>query len=460
MARRKRTTNQGTERFALFPFYVIALLFSADLFFSNSSPSTTPAIADRLIAIRSSRSAPLHPYRYIATACVLSRDASTQLPEFIVRNYLAGIDHFYIYGDDSDDDHAERSRLEAVLEQFARIVTYLPHGRLLPLDEEDPEAYVQMRVYRHCAETFGATTRWMAFIDSDEIFETDDLSSLQPQAEKRGTHAFLHDVLEAYRRFPVLCIRWRSVLTNGRVIPSQSTLLDAHPLSCTKIVNNTIKLSLRKTILQPHHLNFSKTPRLDVAIHKGFRFNYPYQKFHCIWGQGASLTPPIYLAHYWSRSVFEYLQKIVRGRPRANVPPRSLIDLIKREQVCIPDRNTSVDSDRVAVVRSLLDSFTVDPVPTLAPTAVQHFLSVLDDTEDQELCLDRIRNLLKKLSFGYTLSTVLYCNSVGESPACTKKSSMTSDFEWPFAWVEYLQDCNTVVDENDVFIPAVKESSA
>lgn len=368
-----------------------------------------------------------------------------------MRNYLAGIDHFYIYGDDSSDE--EQTRTNSVITNFSPLVTYLPRGRLLPVDAENSTNYVQMRVYRHCLSTFGPTTHWMAFIDADEMFETDILAQLQPIRRLRGAHAFMHDVLEAHERFPVLCIRWRTVLTNGRIQPAkrEMPLLDAHAVSCEPVINNTIKLSLRKTILQPRFVNLTATPRLDVALHKGFKMNRPLHKFNCLWGTGATLTPPIYLAHYWSRSLYEYVQKIARGRPRKGVPARALLDLVKREQVCTPDPNTVIDSSRKAVVRGFGDVFAKVGNTPIDTDAARDYLESLEKTDDAELCVQRIRTLVGKMVDGYTLSTPLYCEQNGASKACGK-SEGGDKFGWPFVWSEFLQICDGDIDEDRLFI--------
>ncbi len=123
---------------------------------------------ERLLSQRRSRSSPTKYSKYTVSVCVVVRESSSILPEFIVRNYISGVDHFFIYGDDNNGE--ELSRAKRIATVFQRIVTYLPQGRNFPKDEEDPEHYVQMRIYRHCLATFGSQTHWMAFIDSDEFF--------------------------------------------------------------------------------------------------------------------------------------------------------------------------------------------------------------------------------------------------------------------------------------------------
>ncbi len=406
---------------------------------------------EKLYEERLTHSSIKYPEQHIVSACVLIRDASSILPEFFIRNYLAGVDHFFVYGDDSIED--ELRRVEGVLTGFRRIVTYLPRGRLLPEDPEDAKAYVQMRVYRHCAATFGEKTRWMAFIDADEFFETDELAKLQPRRRARGRYAFLHDVLKMHDNHPVLCVRWRSILTNGRVMPPSRDvpLSDAFPIPCAIRVNNTIKLSLRKTILKPALLDLNATPSLDVALHKGFRLKPPMHRFHCIWGPGSKITPPIYLAHYWSRSLYEYVRKIGRGRPRSGVPSRTLTDLIDRERVCVPDVTSDIDPERREVIRRYVMLLNRVEQPSLSSSTVEQLLENQESNDDSMLCDGRVLALLHHMAKGYTLSTNQYCKQMSASPACSRIIE-TKQEPQPFVWMEYIQQCNRELDSNKLFV--------
>ena len=60
-----------------------------------------------------------------------------------------------------------------------------------------------MRVYRHCAGTFGTATQWMAFIDIEEIFESGQLTAIQPNAALRSQNAFLYSVLSSHDDRPI-----------------------------------------------------------------------------------------------------------------------------------------------------------------------------------------------------------------------------------------------------------------
>lgn len=439
MMRLSRQLLLGLQKNWLVPVIIILFLYHR--------PQPPNSIYDQLYQRRLTQSIPTYPENFIVSACVLIRDASTILPEFLVRNYLSGVDHFYIYGD--DNTHDELTRVQTVLTHFERIITYLPSGRLLPDDSEDTKTYVQMRIYRHCAATFGDTTRWMAFIDADEFFETDQLSSFQPRIRDRGRYAFLHHILKIHDNHPVLCIRWRSVLTNGRVMPPPRhvPLSDAFSIPCALRVNNTMKLSLRKTILKPAYLDFVKTPSVDVALHKGFRLKPPYHRFHCVWGPGSKISPPVYLAHYWSRSLYDYVQKIARGRPRSGVPSRTLSDLIEREKVCIPDLSSIIDLERRKMIRRYSTIFETVEQPSLSSSAVEQLLQVQQSNNDSTLCSGRVVTLLRHMVDGFTISRDEYCKQVGTSPTCSSGDEYQS-----LLWMEYIQQCDSELDSDKIFV--------
>ncbi|CAN8071090.1 unnamed protein product [Agarophyton chilense] len=294
------------------------------------------------------------------------------MPEFLIRNYGAGVDHFYIYGDDGDNPE-EMKRMLQILKWLDGLVTYIPHGRAAPEDVEDPKSYVQMRMYRHCLQKFGASSKWMTFIDTDEFFETHALQQIEIDPSKRYKRAFLHDILEKYDFLPVLCVRWKSSLTNGRIVPPKfgESLHDLFPRTCRILVGDNGHLSARKTILQPRYVDLNLSPRYDEGIHKGFIFRGPGLRTNvtCKAHLGKKLEPPIHLVHYWSRDLSSFLRKIRRGRPRETVPTRTLYDLFERESMCEAEHMSSSADIRHEHISALLRSFPVSYKSTVDPAS-------------------------------------------------------------------------------------------
>lgn len=95
------------------------------------------------------------PY-YLAMSTIFRNEAD-YLAEWIELHRVAGVEHFFLYDNLSDDD------CEGVLEPYVRegIVT-LVHWPVHPRG--------QMPAYTHCVTEFGRLARWIAFVDADEFF--------------------------------------------------------------------------------------------------------------------------------------------------------------------------------------------------------------------------------------------------------------------------------------------------
>ncbi len=164
------------------------------------------------------------------------------------------------------------------------------------------------------------------------------------------------------------------------------------------------------------------------------------------------MEPPLYLAHYWSRSLWDYIQKIERGRPRRGVRSRSVRDLLKREAACEPDDKTRVDSARKDFLRSFGNVLKMFKDKPLSVPFIEKFIGSVGGTEDAVLCTERLRALLYRLATGYTLSPGQYCEQVRDSPVCSKPQTEHVQHVWPFAWVEFIKSCKHSLDEDELFV--------
>jgi hypothetical protein len=197
------------------------------------------------------------------SACCIVRDAGDILHEFIIRNFLAGVDHFYFY-----DDSSEFDNLGSLLSPFAHLVTILrPPSQaefLSMAGMKSQGQYIlnhpQQMAYWHCYQTFGKNSTWMVSLDSDEFFETFDPSTLISDLELLARIPFMHTHLKKVEKlFPSQTARWNTVLSNGRILPpkpSCDSISRAYSSTCGS--NDNIsdesqagELYSAKTVLQP-----------------------------------------------------------------------------------------------------------------------------------------------------------------------------------------------------------------
>lgn len=292
------------------------------------------------------------------TACVMIKDATPLMPEFIARNQLAGVDHF-VFMDDSEAGSFEE--LHRVLEPASDVVTLLRVNRNDGAFERQRgwSSASQINSLLECAEAVRGGTTWIAFIDADEFFEASDAfanSTMFNLVEEPRTPFMKRFLMEAERNVskPAVCVRWRSVLTNGMVTapPCGVTLGSYFPQVCNVTGGDGHPLARRKAIVRASYLDTIGTPRDDSYGHVGYRFLHPFTSYQCM----ADPAPvEISIVHYWSMSVVDYLRKIARGRPRRSLEQRTMFDLLWREQICdraVQDKSTSL---RVSAVQDEID---------------------------------------------------------------------------------------------------------
>ena len=90
----------------------------------------------------------------LSVVAILKNEAP-YLKEWIEYHLLAGVDHFYLYDNDSPDNQVE------VVKPFvaAGLVDYMPA----------PGKFMQMQTYNDAFKRFKFFSRYMAFIDGDEF---------------------------------------------------------------------------------------------------------------------------------------------------------------------------------------------------------------------------------------------------------------------------------------------------
>ena len=89
------------------------------------------------------------------SVCAIYKNEARYLAEWLEFHLLAGVEHFFLYNNDSTDDHREV------------LAPYLRAGVATLTDW--PESPAQIPAYNHCLETNRHDWRWIAFIDLDEF---------------------------------------------------------------------------------------------------------------------------------------------------------------------------------------------------------------------------------------------------------------------------------------------------
>ncbi|CAD5166000.1 unnamed protein product, partial [Musa acuminata subsp. malaccensis] len=216
---------------------------------------TLPSVAHHEILSPSRRQG-----RHTMCVCTMVRNQARFLPEWIIYHSRLGVERWFIYDNDSDDD------TEQVLESMDASSDYNVTRHLWPWVK------TQEAGFAHCALRARGHCRWVGFIDVDEFLYL-------------PTNVTLHDVLRNYSRKPrigELRIACHSFGPSGRrTVPSEGVMAG---YTCRLSAPERHKSIVRPEVLNPslinvvHHFHLKDGMRY-VNMEKGLIVinHYKYQ---------------------------------------------------------------------------------------------------------------------------------------------------------------------------------------
>lgn len=235
--------------------------------------------------------------------CLIAKDENVYLKEWLDYHILVGVEHFWIYDNESNVPLAK-----TIKEYIDRgWVTVNPiHGKA-----------VQLYAYDHCIHEYGQYSKWIGFIDTDEFIVPKTTSDLK---------VFLKEY-EAYAGLSISSLFYASGGNQtrplcGQIIGYQTRTPEA--LSKNRFI---------KSIVQPDRVVFPISPHSFMYKEGEFCVNenmarVDSQFFPCN-------VQKIQLNHYYTRSAQEWKEKKIRGRGDSGDPYEddAWVDLNKNSTV-------------------------------------------------------------------------------------------------------------------------------
>lgn len=253
--------------------------------------------------------------KYNVSICAIFKNEAPYLREWIEFNHLVGIEHFYLYNNNSEDDY------EAILEP------YIEKGLVTLV--QWPYQQKQMESYKDCIEKYSGETKWLGFIDIDEFVvpkSTDNVYNFLRKFENRGA----------------VDIYWRLYGSSGLI-----------ERDLTGLVTEDFKVCWEK---------YCDIGKCFYNTAFGFDFNSERNSclHHWFWAnhKGTNLPPvnifghicignrnvvnksdfPIQINHYFTKSYREYAAKRAKGDVYFKINPHDEEYFYEHEMKC-----TSVD---------------------------------------------------------------------------------------------------------------------
>ena len=234
----------------------------------------------------------------LAVVAILKNEGH-YLKEWLDYHLLAGVDHFYLYDNDSPDNQAEVAKpyVEAGLVDYI----YFP-GKLM-----------QLSAYNDAVKKFKFQNRYMAFIDCDEF--------IFPKSNRNITEV-VDEILSCDPNAAGLAINWQLYGSNGQDKADYSKgVLERFTFRAPKELKVTLTPSGHicgnthiKTIANPRTIDFIPNPHFAVYFEDFYSVNENADSLKPIDRNEPVTAEKIVINHYYTKSFEEFYIKQNRGR--------------------------------------------------------------------------------------------------------------------------------------------------
>lgn len=212
-------------------------------------------------------------YKTNVSICAIFKDEAMFLAEWIEYHLLIGVEHFYLY-DNNSCDNPERV-LKSYIEKG--LVTYTKWP--LTVDQ-------QLKAYEHFFGNFKHETQWIGFLDIDEFLNKKNIS----------------DWLKGFIKYPCVAIYWLQFGSNQRKEHDKKLLTIEQYTSCWPSLSNLSKCFCNnnydfKKLYSPHVFSIKLNGLFQIPAINQFK------KF-ILFGlhRGANEEFEICINHYWNKA--------------------------------------------------------------------------------------------------------------------------------------------------------------
>ena len=254
--------------------------------------------------------------KYKVVICAIFKNEAAYLKEWIEFHKIVGVEHFYLYNNNSEDNFREV------------LAPYIKAG-IVDLIEW-PHQQAQMAAYRDCVNNYGKLSQWVGFIDIDEF--------IVPKKEHT-----IYDFLKQFDKTRgTVIIYWRLFGTSGKLDRDRSGLITEDMVCCWDKYDTVGKCF--------YNCDYEFIPDFpqNATLHhymwtkKGNKLLPPVNLYNKVCINGENPVPnddfPIQVNHYFTKTYEEYLEKCGKGDVYFKVNPHTEEYFYKHEMNC-----TSVD---------------------------------------------------------------------------------------------------------------------
>ena len=243
--------------------------------------------------------------RYYVSLCLIFKNEAPFLKEWLDYHLVVGIDHFYLYNNNSDDNYLEI--LKPYIEKD--IVTLIDY----------PYEHAQIQAYQQCYQKYRNDSNWIGFIDADEF--------ICPKY-KNSIGEWLLD----FNKFPAVNIHWLIFGSNGKLYHDYSKGVIEQYIACWKdlykhgkcFVNTRFEIAnYDKWYMYHHTYMYIRICGIRIALPAVNQFGY-ICTIDKTWGGGSLKIDKatIQINHYLTKARDIYEKKMNKSDAHFKSNPR------------------------------------------------------------------------------------------------------------------------------------------
>jgi len=223
--------------------------------------------------------------KYKVSICAIFKDEADYLKEWIEFHRLVGIEHFYLYNNNSTDDY------QTILQ------SYIDEG-VVSL-KNWPIKQGQMQAYKDFMDTNAAETEWVGFIDIDEFVVPNKYDNV-------------YEFLKKFSNRPSVIIYWKFFGTSGKIRRNIKGLLTEEFVTAWPKYVNIGKFFFNTKYEYDFGYKLNSYMHSTWGKYKGIHLP-AVNLFDRVCSFGCNSVPnddmPIQINHYVIKSYQEYVEK-------------------------------------------------------------------------------------------------------------------------------------------------------
>ena len=250
--------------------------------------------------------------RYNVCVCAIFKNEAQYLKEWIELNNLVGVEHFYLYNNNSDDDY------------YSVLKPFIESGLVTLLQWEKNHA--QLECYKDGIDRFKDETKWLGFIDIDEfvvpIKTVNIYDFLKQYDNKRGAIVFY---------WKMFCSSGLMDRDRGKLVTESFTVCWPKMDTVGKCFYNTsfdIPFDDPRNTMFHHSLWTSYKGKIFPPVNsEGYFVFYDINKVR-------NNDFSVQINHYFTKSFQEYKEKKSKGDVYFKINPHDEEYFYRHEQLC------------------------------------------------------------------------------------------------------------------------------